>query len=287
MKFIETAEMDDSLALVTEPCVPLEAWITKTKTERAADSQDKEETDIMLQEVLWGLKCVLMATKFIHESCQLLHGNLGLHSVFVTPNGDWKLAGLELACNVSVPGDVDHFLRHAHLLDNVYCAPERLQRESLCAKVPPYYVDMYSFGQCVQRAFALMDLEMPRSYQKYLTSMLQADMRKRPTAQKLAESAMFGSEHLAFIESIGELALKEPKEFLEVVGRIEPKLAGLSRAVCAHKILPNLARTLQHAIYDFPLRGKRGRGCPRREVVHASLTLLSVCIFSIGLHRRT
>lgn len=209
----------------------------------------------MLLEIMWGLKCILLAMKFFHENCLLLHGNLGLHSIFVTPNGDWKLGGLELACNVGIPGDLDHFCKHAHLLDEIYCSPERLQRESLTAKSPPYYVDMYAFGQCVQRAFNAMDLDMPRAYGKYLTSMLHADMKRRPTPQKLLESSMFSSEHLALVESIGELALKEPKEFLELVAKVEPKLQGLSRAVCAHKILPNLARTLQIAINDFPLRG--------------------------------
>jgi serine/threonine protein kinase len=247
--------MDDYLALVTEPCLPLETWIVQSMEARSADTQAKEETDVMLQEVMWGLKCVLLAMKFFHENCLLLHGNLSLSSVFVTPNGDWKLGGLELACNVTNAGDVDHFLKYAHLLDAVYCSPERLQRDALTAKSPPYYVDMYSFGQCVQRAFNAMDLELPRSYGKYLSSMLNADMKKRPTAQKLIESAMFSSEHLALVESIGELALKEPKEFLELVAKLEPKLQGLSRAVCAHKILPNLARTLQVAINDFPQRG--------------------------------
>jgi SCY1-like protein 1 len=248
--------MDDSLALVTEPCVPLETWIAKARLDRSNDAQEKEEVDVKLQEILWGLKCVLLALKFINENCALLHGNLGLHAIFVTPNGDWKLAGLELAGSMAAPADLDHFLKHAHLLDSVYCSPERLQREALTARSPPYYVDVYAFGQCVQRVFAAMDLEMPRSYGKYLTSMLHADMKKRPSAQKLLESALFASEHLAFIESIGELALKEPKEFLDVVAKMEPKVAGLSRAVCAHKILPNLARTLQNAINDFPQRGE-------------------------------
>lgn len=262
LKFIETAEMDDSLALVTEPCIPLQTWLIKTASEEQCKSQadcsanKQEDSSAKLQEILWGLKCILLALNFVHSNCSLLHGNMGLHSIFVTPNGDWKLAGFELAGNLSIHGDLEHFMKHAHLLEGTYCPSERLQTEALKAKSPPYYVDMYSFGQCIQKVFNSLNLDIPRSFGKYLSAVLHADYKKRPTAQKLVESAMFHSEHLTFIESIGELSLKQPKEFLEVLGKMEPKVAGLSRAVCGHKILPNMARTLQIAINDFPLRGE-------------------------------
>lgn len=264
LKFIETAEMDDYLALVTEPCVPLETWMKRAGSGESSNEnyncvqQEKEGLDVKLQEIMWGFKCILLALKFLHENCAILHGNLGLHSIFVTPNGDWKLAGFELAGNMTVSADLEHFLQYAHLLDSPFCAPERLQREYLTARSPspPFYCDIYSFGQCMTRVFSLMQLETPRSHNKYLTSMLNPEVKKRPTAQKLVDSALFNSEDLAFIQSIGELALKEPREFLELIAKLEPKVAGLSRAVCAHKILPNLARTLQNAINDFPQRGQ-------------------------------
>lgn len=257
LKFLDTAEMEDSLALVTESCIPLETWLTATKAQRSKDGceSNQEDDPVKLQEILWGFKCILLALNFLHTNCCLLHGNLGLHSIFVTPNGDWKLGGLELAGNMSVQADLDLFLNNRHILNSYYTSQERVQTDALRAKNPPYYVDMFSFGQCMQKAFALLGLEIPRGFIKYLSAVLHVDMKKRPTAQKLCESAMFHSEHLQFIESIGELALKAPKEFLEVISQMEPKVAGLSRAVCAHKILPNLARTLQIAINDFPLRG--------------------------------
>ena len=260
LRFIDTAEMEDSLALVTESCVPLETWLANTNAQNSKDSSEtsqhnQEDDPVKLQEILWGFKCILLALNFLHTHCSILHGNLGIHSIFVTPNGDWKLGGFELAGNMSVQSDMDMFMKNGHLLNNYYCSSERLQAEALRAKNPPYYVDMYSFGQCFNKVFALLHLEMPRGFSKYLSAVLHADMKKRPTAQKLCESAMFHSEHLQFIESIGELSLKAPKEFLEVISQMEPKVAGLSRAVCAHKILPNLARTLQIAINDFPLRG--------------------------------
>jgi len=283
LKFVESAEMDDSLALVTEPCVPLETWLqrqieenkTQAGGEAGAGAQDAE---LRLQELLWGFKCILLALSFLHTNCSLLHGNMGLHAIFVTPNGDWKLAALELACNVSAQEDLDHFLRHQHLLEPFFCPTERQRlgnaseaSELLRSKLPPSFLDIYAFGQCFQRVFTMLDLDTPRAFGKYVSSMVHSDYKKRPSASKLCQCAMFNSEHLQFIESLGELSLKQPKEFLEVVSKLEPKLAGLSRAVCAHKILPNLSRALQIAINDFSVRDAR-EGC--RQSVQVSVSLL-------------
>ena len=110
--------------------------------------------------------------------------------------------------------------------------------------------------------------------------MVHAEMKKRPSAQKLMQCSMFNSEHLLFIESIGELSLKAPREFLEVISKMEPKVAGLSRAVCAHKILPNLARTLQIAVNDFPLRDAR-EGCRQVRLFTIACASLFISFFDI------
>lgn len=263
LSFIEAADMDDSLALVVEACVPLETWLNNLP------NNDTSDEPVQLQELIWGFKCILMALNFLHTNCSLLHGNLGLHSIFVTPNGDWKLGSLELASNLSLQQDLDHFLQYQHLLDSTYCSPERQQGSNeqtassnyvtdiLKAKLPPYYLDIYSVGQCMQTVFNKLNLEMPRTFNKYLSSMIHAEYKKRPTPLKLCQSAMFNSEHMQFIESIGELSMKAPKDFLDVISKMEPKVAGLSKSVCAHKILPNLSRTLQIAINDFPNRDAR------------------------------
>ena len=40
------------------------------------------------------------ALSFLNNDAKLKHNNLHAASVFVTPAGDWKLAGLESVCGV-------------------------------------------------------------------------------------------------------------------------------------------------------------------------------------------
>lgn len=80
-----------------------------------------------MQELVWGFRCVLLALGFIHNTCGLLHGNLGLHAIFVSPSGDWKLGSMELAVNLTLADDTEHFLKHQHMLGKPYSSPERSQ----------------------------------------------------------------------------------------------------------------------------------------------------------------
>lgn len=260
LKFIENTEINDSIVLVTETAIPLETWL---------NNLSNTQTNVQLQEILWGLKCILLALHFLHNNCNIIHGNIGLHSIFVTPSGDWKLGSMELAGNMSVQPDIDHFIKYHHLLLSMYSSPERLSSSNLNEilqtisssnnnpVIVPFYFDIYSFGQVTQKVFNKSNIEIPRAFNKYIISMLQQDFKKRPTSNKLCQSSMFNSEDMQFIENIGELSLKSPKEFLEVISKMEDKINVLSKSVCAYKILPNISRSLQIAINDFPIRDAR------------------------------
>jgi serine/threonine protein kinase len=262
LSFVESAEMEDSVALVTESCVPFENWISKINSA----SLSMESKAHLIQELVWGFRCVILALNFLHSNGGLLHGNLGHHAIFVMPGGDWKIASMELACNMSLPEDVDFFCRHHTILSKPFCSPERLTLRPgdtvnnevvLKAKNPPYYIDIYSLGQCIQSTFAELDLEIPTNLSKYIALMVHSDIKKRPTALKLSQSAVFNSDYIKLLENINELSLKSPKEALDVLGLLEPKVSELSKSMCAHKILPNVCRTLQIAINDFSNRDAR------------------------------
>lgn len=262
LSFIESADLEDSIALVTESCTPFELWL---KNMKATGFSTDNKTNLV-QEIIWGFRCIILALTFLHSNGGLLHGNLGLNAIFVVPGGDWKLGGMELASNMAVAEDADYFSRHHQMLGKPFASPERqtlrpgdaAHNESvLKAKVPPFYLDIYSLGQCVQAAFRALDLDMPNTLERYLALMLHTEIRKRPTAQKLSQSAVFNSEHTKLLESISELALKPSKDALAVMGQLEGQIGELSKSMCAHKILPNVCRSLQMAINDFPNRDAR------------------------------
>jgi serine/threonine protein kinase len=254
--------MEDSIALVTESCVPFENWISKIKLETLS----LESRAHLVQELVWGFRCIILALNFLHSNGGLLHGNLGKQAIFVMPDGDWKVASMELACNMSLSEDVDFFCRHHNILSKPFTSPERLtlrigdstnNETVLKAKNPPYYIDIYSLGQCIHATFGELDLEIPSNLSKYIALMIHSDIKKRPTALKLSQSAVFNSDYIKLLDSINELSLKSPKDALEVLGMLEPKVSELSKSMCAHKILPNVCRTLQIAINDFSNRDAR------------------------------
>ena len=43
----------------------------------------------------------------------------------------------------------------------------------------------------------------------------------------------------------------------QVISKLEPSVADISKSICAYKILPNIARILQMAVNDFPNRDAR------------------------------
>ena len=112
VSYIESAEYDESLVLVTEQCKPLEAWLSENTTKKSAE------------ELVWGFRCVLDALQFLHNN-GLTHGYLGLHAIFVTKGGDMKLGALDLVANMTVEDDLAFLRTYVHLLNKPYLSPER------------------------------------------------------------------------------------------------------------------------------------------------------------------
>lgn len=274
LAFIDSTETEDSIALVTEPCIPLIKWLDDKIIEISENS-----SEVLTRELFWGLRCIVKALNFLHNNGSLIHGNLGMHSIFVTPSGDWKLGSMELACNLSLEDEMSFFLKYQNILDRQFCSPERLRLDgtaeslkALKAKLPPYYVDIFSLGHCIEETFSRLDMEVPKSFSKQLNTMINEDMKKRPTAKKLEQFSVFVSEHMKLLESVEELPLKTVKEVLEVIELLEPQVEEIPKSVSGHKILPSLCRTLQIAINDFSKRDAR-ESC--RQSVQVSINLLS------------
>mmetsp|Transcript_3639 Transcript_3639/g.4984 ORF Transcript_3639/g.4984 Transcript_3639/m.4984 type:complete len:813 (+) Transcript_3639:41-2479(+) len=276
--YVDSVELDEANVLVTESCQPLETWLKEyhRKLQAGPEGAASEGQAGIVQELVWGFRCVLLALSFLHNTCGLLHGNLGLHAVFVAPSGDWKLGALELAANMATDDEAELFLRHQHLLGTAFLSPERASSPDLALlrlKLPPYYLDIYSLGRCMETAFALLHIPVPSTLTKYLTLMLSPDLKKRPPCNKLSQCAVFNSDYIRLLESIDELALKSSsKEALEVIAKLEPTVADISRSICAYKIMPNIARILQMAVNDFPNRDAR-EAC--RQSVQLSVSLVS------------
>ena len=273
--FLETAEYEDSLVLVTEQCIPLEAWLSENAARKGTDAA-------FGQELLWGFRCILDALQFLHNN-GLTHGYLGLHAIFVTKSGDMKLGALDLVANLSNEDDLSFLKTYAHLLNKPYLAPERqdLCRSGESGSKPKATgksavgaeADIFALAHCIQTAFNKADLEVPSSLSKYFSRMMSTDTTKRPTASQLIKCPIFNSDDIKLLISLGELAgLKPANETLEILNQLQSKLENIPKSICLHKVLPSLARVLLTASTDFANRDAR-ESC--RQSIQLSLNLLS------------
>ena len=96
--FIDGADLDDSIMVVTERCKPLDTWLAERERQldesspRGKSKEDVEESKTMLvQELMWGFRCVVEALTFLHTVGQYSHGYLSPHALFVTRSGDWRV----------------------------------------------------------------------------------------------------------------------------------------------------------------------------------------------------
>ncbi|KAI3630247.1 hypothetical protein MIR68_011682 [Amoeboaphelidium protococcarum] len=94
LKIIDSIQTDDTLYVMTERAQPLTGIL---KTKASSLHQDL---------LIWGLYNVSQFLIFLHNETQSIHCNIRPSSIFVTPSGEWKVAGFELLS--SVKNDTDY-----------------------------------------------------------------------------------------------------------------------------------------------------------------------------------
>lgn len=65
-------------------------------TEKASPLSVVQKQQSPLQ-VCLGLQRIIVALDFLHSVAHIVHNNVSLSAIFVTPEGNWKLAGMEKA----------------------------------------------------------------------------------------------------------------------------------------------------------------------------------------------
>lgn len=272
LSYLEGADLGDSMVVVAEACQPLEEWLKS----RQSRDQTEEEKSILIQEVMWGFKCVLNGLSFLHSTCNSSHNYLGLHSIFVCKNGDWKLGALDLSCNLSVAEDVEYLRKYANLLSAPYISPERLQfiRDGTVDVKLQGSADIFSLAAVMTTSFDALDCTLPGSVKKVVSAMNSTDVRKRPTSSQLLKHPIFNTDHILLLDNLGELSIKPPSESLEVLNAIMSKVSSIPKSVCEHQLLPSITRLLQIAVNDFTNRDSRESS----RQVSASVNLPSIVL---------
>lgn len=272
VSFVDSLEMDDAILLVTESCVPLSVWIKKQLKHESSIPQDEYNSQL-LSEVVWGFRCLLEALLFLNTTCNMTHGFIGPHAIFVCKTGDWKLGALELSCNLGNVTERVYYVSKMNSLGDKYMASERRELSKLNAggSIDEGWIskqgaaDIYSVGVIVQDVLDQMNLEPSTTISKCLKKMISQEYKKRPSAK---QALSFITDQMDLLSQLNELAIKPPNESLEILSKLSEHLKDIPVSACHHKVLPNVTKVLQMACNDFRNRDSR-ESC--RQVVSSEI----------------
>lgn len=116
LKFLDTAEHQGMLYLVTEQVVPLAETLSKKSHGLAREN--------LTDWLCWGLHHVAESLAFIHDKLHSVHGNVQPNSIFLSISGEWLLGGLETTSDPSENNALLLYLQNRPPYSNAYVPPE-------------------------------------------------------------------------------------------------------------------------------------------------------------------
>mmetsp|Transcript_3142 Transcript_3142/g.5521 ORF Transcript_3142/g.5521 Transcript_3142/m.5521 type:complete len:736 (-) Transcript_3142:274-2481(-) len=240
LKFMASEEAaDGSIVLVTEPAIPL-ANLIRNRTLDAS-------------EIPWGFLCVARAICFLH-STQSIHGRICDSTIYVTPGGDWKLAGFEIAAPVSGAAALQSAV---NLQPETFRCPELVR--GMWNQISQG-IDSWALGCLLYACYAKSTFTSPDQlrnidalpaiarplYQRLLAS----NPMDRISAEKDVESSEFVNKS-KYVETnlfLENLALKDTFEKEAFFNRLPSLIERMPRACTLNKLLPLLSANIEGGI---------------------------------------
>ena len=239
-----TAPLTAPITVVTERAVPL----TPARIAALAAAHPGA--------LAWGLHQIAAALAFLHGDCGVVHGNVGLHAVYVTPGGDWKLWGLELAADAAAVRGLAPTAPLARFAAGGTAAPPVPPEcaatgtgtgTTWCATAfdpaRPWTLDAYAYGRLAEAVFAAAHVPLPGALAGAVRRLTAADPRARPSlAQCLAQCSYFaGSAYVRAMLFLDTLALRDAAEQAAFFrDQLPALLADAPAGVATHKVFPRL-----------------------------------------------
>ena len=244
LTYVHSVETDRVVLLATEPVSPLQEHL-----EQLVDRGPKRDNYIA-----WGIFQVCRALAFLNNDAKLKHNNLHAASVFVTPAGDWKLAGLESVCGADQEAPVQVLPTTAK-----YSPPERSDH-SKARLASSWAADVWGLGCLIWEVFngALPSSEnlgklgeIPKSLQPTYKECVGANPSKRPNPSdiltKLRKSpGFFKNDLIDIVLFLEELQIKEDSDKVRFYSSLPGLLDNCPQNVCQNKILPQLINAFEY-----------------------------------------
>ncbi|ESQ52792.1 hypothetical protein EUTSA_v10016269mg [Eutrema salsugineum] len=238
-----------TIYIVTEPVMPLSDKIK----ELGLKATQRDEYFAL------GLHQIAKAVSFLNNDCKLVHGNVCLASVVVTPTLDWKLHAFDVlsefdGSNESASGPM---LPFEWLVGTQYKPMEMVKSDWVAIrKSPPWAIDSWGLGCLIYELFSGSKLGkteelrntvgIPKSllpdYQRLLSSM---PSRRLNTSKLLENGEYFQNKLVDTIHFMDILNLKDSVEKDTFFRKLPNVAEQLPREIVLKKLLPLLASSLE------------------------------------------
>ncbi|XP_005104973.3 uncharacterized protein LOC101853875 [Aplysia californica] len=197
VRFIECGDTSESFWLATESVSPLMTAVP----------------DMSSAELCAGLYDLLQGLDFLHSKLGMCHNNLCLSSVYVAPDGVWKLGGLEHACSFKLATqDYLDKCRAFRVEDSL--APEEKASNVKADPALGHARDVFAFGVLVD---ALMDFVLEKDQtsqmlEQQLSLCVNSDPTSRPKVTALLGLPVFQNDLIDIVVFLKNITLKSDTE---------------------------------------------------------------------------
>ncbi|XP_063001694.1 N-terminal kinase-like protein [Elgaria multicarinata webbii] len=239
LSYIDGLETEKCLHVVTEPVMPLPAYL-----ESRGDGRGLNELEIS-----WGLHQIVKALSFLVNDCHLIHNSVCAAAVFVDRAGEWKLGGLDYM--FSAQGDVAVPRKGVPELEK-YDPPELVDSSKSVGE--KWSADMWRLGCLIWEVFngplprpsSLRSLgKIPKSLVPHYCELVGANPKLRPNPAKFLQNCRGPGSFMdnSFVETnlfLEEIQIKEPAERQNFFQELSANLDAFPEDFCRHKVLPQL-----------------------------------------------
>ncbi|KAG8347305.1 hypothetical protein TRVL_01862 [Trypanosoma vivax] len=265
-------EHQDTVYIATESCEPLgdvcerEQKADSKSGNRSGDNNevDEDSEEAFQESVALGLKTISTALIALHQN-KFIHGNVSCDSVFVLPNSEWRLFGLELVSMFDEDGSV--YQRYAALLPEHRQPPEVQQKNAgrdlqvsgidswgmSCLMYEVFVMKGQKSGQFAQSCSA-NDMRgcrtLPRTLQSAFVGLCAANPKMRHDVERFISSSDFitSSEFVQCIQGLDDFSLKDAagrEAFMEHLGNV---VGTFPLRACKTLVLQKLQATFTYGI---------------------------------------
>ncbi|XP_028140589.1 protein-associating with the carboxyl-terminal domain of ezrin [Diabrotica virgifera virgifera] len=219
-------------------------------------------------EISVGLHSILKALNFLHSHAEVSHNNLCISSIYVSKEGNWKLAGMEFLCKYKdLTVDYLNKCKSNRYSKSVDPNEEKLFQMSSTRKD---FIDIYAFGVLASDLLKTFkdesDMDSLESFIGFCKNeLLNTDFSKRPTFKSILEHEFFNNDFITINSFLLELPVKNDNEKLNFFQNLKHRLFKFEEELVASQLsglllsrLVLLNKTAQTSFLPFLLTPQTG-----------------------------